>query len=615
MVASFTRDDEDATVEAHIGSLPLDLSKPPSKDVSSQEVVLWPTQENDKSTFQFERYFIRENKSKGRRSKKKERLYKSQMCRVQLAICRNRRWFKLGDADLVINGEERRSIIAVPLINHNTPSCKQSNGNVIPMARLKGETLKCGLGNDAALCVVVNVSECCIEEEIMRPNLSTVVSWEYDPTEAAIVEKTKNVPAEGQKGGYLLKKKDVHQGEELEDRDERKSEKPVTIQEPTEIIKSSSLPPMRSLSPLQISASSKLENIVDRIMSAAYEPASSQASTATPRTHLSTPSRSSFSPILASLRAISSPLRQRSEGTLSKASVLDRVVTITSDAAPASQLRTLSEHIASSSPRTYKGNDQSVYFIEHDIHPSEMMASSTSSSFDPSVSELNKAHSRSSITMSTEKSSHMSVQSEHSELNYSKYSADDDSASSSQLSGKASAKHSSKKDGRDLILAAAMAELLEKTPSELYAIIHDKDPKGGQKIKREHEKEKKKKYLMLDEDEDSVESEHSDDSDSTSSGYEKVRESRFIYEDDSTFSFVKNSGKNKISKGSFADKLSLGKKFLCNFPLCWDVKEDDDKTLPHVGNNAAYRKAYLIGQRKSSDASTFTGYSSEVEFL
>lgn len=710
VVASFPRDDQDATSDDHhhLRSLPLDLSKPTSKD-ASKEVVTWSSQENDKSTFHFERYFLRE-KSKGRRSKKKEaHLYASQSCRVQLAVCRNRRWFKLGDADIVINGEEKGAILTVPLINQDTPKSKKSKGNVIPMARLKGETLKCGLGNNASLRVVVSVSEYPNVEKILHPNLATVVSWEYDPKKAAVVKKSQSESLEydptmaavvkksnGEsvsaevKRGYLLNEQAVNQVEKKKnDQEDRRSENLETIssagssafaaspllapsQEPSEVPKSSSKadsmplmrpPPspqraenLRSLR--ESSTSSRSENILDRIMTVVNEPSSPQASTATPRTHASTstppqipvPSRRGFSPIrvpspirkrnLSPFRAFS-PLRQSSENcSINQASVLDRVVTITSDSTPAPKQVSLSQHLASTPPRR-KGNDQSIYFIEHDMKPSDESSRSLSSSVDPpAADELNKERTRSSITMSTETSSQMS------DMN-SKYTAGDTSAASGfthsqnsaftsasgYSSSKASIEGSSNQDSEEM--AVVMAELLEKTPSELYAIIHDIDPEDARNvIKRGHEKamQKKSRSDIEEDDEDSVESDHSENSDS----YESViSESSFFYESigessvcssnsASYISFVDNRQRSNRNRGSFAEKI-FGRRFLCNIPMCGIGRGEDDKTLSYVDDDEAYMngKRYLLACRDRSGTSTFASssmggrlslHSSEVEF-
>lgn len=593
VVASFARDDQDAAVDDHIRSLPLDLSSN-SKDASN-DMVAWPTE--DKSTFHFERYFLRQNKSKSRKCKKEEaHLYASQTCRVQLAVCRKRRWFKLGDADLVIHGDEREANMTVPLINHDTPKSKKGKGkNVIPMARLKGETLKCGLGKNAALRVIVNVSE------------HPLFSWEYDPAKAAVVKKNKQV---------------VNQEENLEEQGERKSESLDTIeapgavkvrvfrdvgQESSELTKNSSrglsLPPTRSTSVphrQNSASSSRPDNILNRIMSATSEPASPQASIATLRTDVSTCTPPQIpSPIRVSspMRNISpfralSPFRQRSAGSsVNKVSLLDRVVTITSDAAPALQEKTLSQHImASSPPKVNKGNDQTVYFIEHGMQQSDESASPPPSRLDPPASdEWSKARTRSSNTQSTEFSSQMSTQTECTGFNskYSTFTHSQNSAFTS-ASGYSSANANENHD-MDVI----MSELLTKTPSELYAIIHDIDPKEARNIKKEHEEAKQKKSYGVEEDGGSKESDHSDDSGSTYD-YPSVGESSFFYDDDScsskseSYISFQNERRTSKSNSSFFTEKTFGKRFLCNFPFCGIGREGDGRTLSYVDDDESY---------------------------
>lgn len=674
VVASFTRNgDQEASVDDHLRSIPLDLTKPTTKD-AAKEAVTWPTESIDKSTFQFERYFLRE-KSKGRKSKKKaQNLYAPQSCRVQLAVCRNRRWFKLGDADIVINGEEKELNVTVPLINHDTPKSKKSKGNVIPMARLKGETLKCGLGNNAALRVVVNVSESPNVEKIMHPNLATVVSWEYDPTKAAVVKKSKSKESIGnvkQPKGYLLAEKAANGTQEKteEKQNDKKSEKnletiassalatlfSVASQEQSEIVKSpskggDSLSPLRlnsspskvdSLPPIrQTSTSSRPENILDRIMSVTNDPPSPQASTATP-SHRSTstpplipvPTRTGFSPIRVSspMRNLSpfrslSPLRQNSEGSSHhRASVLDRVVTITSEGPPPPEKTTLSQHLASSPARRTKGIDQgTIYFIEHDMKPSDESTSSPHTSLDPPAAEdLKKAHTRSSITMSTERSSHMSPseysQSRNGDASFTPSHNSAFTPATSLSSSKNSTDRSSDSRGDNDDMANIMAELLEKTPSELYAIIHDLDPKEARRLKKENKGSKRHKSRKVIEEEESVESE-SDDSYTTD--YESVSESSFFYESiggssvcssnsESYISFI-DSRQRKSKQNTFAEKI-FSKRFMCNFPMCGIGKGSDDRTLSYVDDKVTHvnGKQYIMGCRDgSNDTSTFTGHSS-----
>ena len=675
VVASFSRDgdNKDAALDEHVRSLPLDLSKPtPKAKNAPKETVVWPTKEmngNTASTFQFERYFLLE-KQKKKSKKKEQHMYASQSCRVQLAVCRNRRWFKLGDADIVIHGEERAASFTVPLINHDTPKSKKSKGNVIPMARLKGETLKCGLGSNAALQVVVNVSEYPNVEKILHPNnLATVVSWEYDPTKAAVVKKSqKGVIKDDEvaQKGYLLTETSAYESkvpEKKEDHsDEKKTENLDTIasttmfsaagKEPSEVTKVASLPVRSSSTASKAdskaysmpasrrdSNSSRPENILDKITTVVNEPSSPQASTSTsvqqseaqastltpPQIPVRPVATRGFSPIrvsspmrnLSPFRALS-PLRQNSDSSsLNKSSVLDRVVTITADPVPSPRARSLSEHLASTPPRPVKGNDQSIYFIEHD----NMQPSDESNPLDPpSADEMKKTRTRSSITMSTEKSSQMSesensqsgiISRDASTFNHSHNSAF--STASGYSSSKASADPSSNPH-TDEDMAVVMAELLEKSPSELYAIIHDIDPKEAKKMKREKERSSKRRssksksrQVVEEEEEYSVESEHSDGSETYD--YESIGESSFFYESEgdsehseSYISFVEERRKSKRSHkaNSLAEKI-FGRRFLCNFPMCGIGQKGDDKTLSYVDDKETYvnGKEYIRGNNSS----------------
>ena len=680
VVASFSRDGDalDAAVDEHVRSLPLDLSKsiPKAKD-APKEAVVWPTKEmdgNTASTFQFERYFLRE-KQKKRSKKKEQHVYAAQSCRVQLAVCRNRRWFKLGDADIVINGDERDASFSVPLINHDTPKTKKSKGNVIPMARLKGETLKCGLGSNAALQVVVNISESPNVEKILHPNLATVVSWEYDPQKAAVVKKNQKGVSDDKAAqkAYLLSETSAGDNnskapEKKQDHsNEKKSENLDTIagakiasmfnasgKEPSEVTKVASLPVRSNSTPSKAdskaysvsalrreSNSSRPVNILDKITTVVNEPSSPQSSTSTsaqqseaqastvtpPQIPVRPIATRAFSPIrvsspmknLSPLRALS-PLRQNSDtSSVNKPSVLDRVVTITADPVPSPRARSLSEHLASTPPRTVNGNDQSIYFIEHDMQPSD-----ESNLLDPpSADEMKKTRTRSSMTMSTEKSSQMSESSEYSQSGFISRDAStfdhSNNSAFTTVSGYSVSKTSNRPssnphtEGEDMNIV--MAELLEKSPSELYAIIHDIDPKEAKMIKREKERSSQRPSRSKSRkavEEESVESDHSDGSDTYD--YESIGESSFFYESEgesecseSYVSFVEERRKSKNKKSNSLVEKIFGRRFMCNFPMCGIGQKGDDKTLSYVDDEETYvnGKEYIRGNN-----STWTGSSS-----
>ena len=581
VVATYSRDgtQDNTTMDDHIRSLPLDLSKPTSKD--SEEVATWLSSE--KSTFTFERYFhFQKQKKKSR--KKEMSLYISQSCRVQLAVCRNSRWFKLGDADIIIQGNEQGRVLAVPLINGDQPKMKKGN-KVIPMARLKGETLKCGVGNNAMLSVVVNVSESPTE----------------NPNSNLTLKKAENQPKEG---GLLIGK-----GRMLQERitnepilkvdfqpiQDKNIEKLETITSSVadsaangnaaanqEITRVAGLPPIRvNSTSSKISSKSRSENILDQITAAANEHSSPnlhQPSLPKPLTPVAT--RAGFVPIhLSPFRSLSSP-HLMSEDSEPETSILDRVIPIASDSTNPRE-KTRSQHLSSIPDKSTKRKDQNYYFIEHDFQPTD----------DPSCTGLNKE--RDILTVSTEKSSSQSDSifdySQSSGFTYSHNSAFATASGSSKMSTTASGYSSSKagtSQGEDN-MESVMAELLEKSPSELYAIIHDIDPE----VKRKEKSQRKESAQIILEKETGYESDLLTDN-SESYDYESAGESSFFYESDeetsigSTFnsSYVSFAEKKGRREKSFVESI-FGR--ACN-SLCGLGSRGGDKTLSYVDDDEIY---------------------------
>ncbi|KAL7483208.1 hypothetical protein ACHAW6_008859 [Cyclotella cf. meneghiniana] len=666
IVASFSRiDGKEANLDYHVRSLPLDLSTAPTKD-AYKEVIRWPTQAgNDNenlSTIQFERCFVREKRGNSRKSKKKgQHLYTPQSCQIQLAVCRNGRWFKLGDADVMITGEERGDeSVAVPLIKQDRPNTKKSKSNIIPMARLKGESLACGLGPNAALRVLINVSEHPNEEKILDHSLVKVSSWEYDPVRAAVVEKIsiEKSPArvDGQaitivvaagKGSY-----------EISDQEEKESENRATIigdvqvspatesihtnQEPSEDSETANVPPIRQdsslskhedISPIrQSSTSSKPGVLLDRVTTVDSHHSSPQASASN---RALGPIRG-FSPIRVSspMRTLtpfrtSASIRQRSvTDSLKKTgngSVLDRVVTITSNSPSGPREGSLSDTHSSSPPHDPNIYDQSVFYIEHDMQPGDEIPSSP-----PVAKDICSAQSKSSITVSTteQSRSHLSAQSECSEflpsgLTLARCSTGNTSTfSHSQNSGFTSASgYSLTMCSTDNLsmdshasgdMSVVMAELLEKTPSELYAIIHDIDPDKAQRLRLSS---RKLASHACEEDDD--------DEDCESEVYESVGESTALHERDdesslyscseSWSSVVERRQNGQSVRGNFlTDKArSFGRRFICSIPMC-GIGARDDKTLSCVDESVTFLtgKGDILACRQHDINDTWIGSSS-----
>ncbi|KAL3799956.1 hypothetical protein HJC23_007429 [Cyclotella cryptica] len=651
IVASFSRIDgkEVATMDYHVRSLPLDLSTATTKE-AYKEVIRWPTQvgddNKDVSTFRFERHFLREKKGKGRKSRKKGvHLYAPQSCRIQLAVCRNGRWFKLGDADIMITGEERgEESVSAPLINQDRPKTKKSKSNVIPMARLKGETLACGLGPNAALRVLVNVSEHPYDEKTIDPTLATVVSWEYDPVRAAIVEKSDKGKSPVKVNGQAVTTEVAAEqctSETTLDQEEKNAENHETItsdvrgphvtettqtsQELSGKTEIADVPPVlrdsslskQDLPPIrQSSASSKPEDVLDRITIVAYEQSSPQSSASA---RAQAPIRG-FSPIRVSspMRTLSpfralAPIRQRSGTTVvkkpSSGSVLDRVVTITSNAPPVTREGSLPQSNSSSPPHDGAAYDQNVFYIEHDMESIDEIPSPP-----PAIKEISRALSRSSITLSTaeQSRSHLSAQSGCSEfspsgLTLARYRTGNSStfapshnSSFTSASGysmtRCSTDNTSMYSQASGDMSVVMAELLEKTPSELYAIIHDTNQNKAPRHKRKSMSQSIR--LPSGKVASHVGDEEEYEEDCESEGDDSVEESTALHGRDdessvscseSSSSFVEFRHNGQSVRGNFfTDKArNFGRRLICSIPMC-GIGARDDKTLSCVDESVTF---------------------------
>ena len=244
VVASFQRTIEAnsvKTIMTHIPSLPLSL---PSKNRSTfKEEILWPPSTDSSEThsklssFTFQRYFPHEvdNTFANTDDCNTNTSYTPQLCPIQISVSRNGKMYKIGSAHLLINGNEFDSIDGgamikeIPVVNFEnafksaTTSLSRRNlssrGDSVNLVRLKGDTLKAGIGERATLRVLVRVTDplsisqvnCGLAEKKSTKQATTSSanrsSYEYDdPVQAAVVpKKNRNKTLDG----YLEKKNEV----------------------------------------------------------------------------------------------------------------------------------------------------------------------------------------------------------------------------------------------------------------------------------------------------------------------------------------------------------------------------------------------------------------------
>ena len=262
IVASFsrvvnTKDGKPKAAMTHVPSLPLPFPSTSAhgrravNDDTMTSVVHWPESNQDiasistsknaassgrvLSSYQFQHTFQREQQGAATGPDDTPDRFVPKPLSIQIAISRSGRMFKLGTADILLSGEETvESSINVPIKNLNPAIPKSSTTSktksfknrakssagdkMIPMMKLKGDTLKCGLDPSATLRVLIHVSEPIGETIEISPNLSVTmisktstptpplaqmnadqvpkieqqpseVSWEYNPTLAAVVVK------------------------------------------------------------------------------------------------------------------------------------------------------------------------------------------------------------------------------------------------------------------------------------------------------------------------------------------------------------------------------------------------------------------------------------------
>ncbi|KAL9187548.1 hypothetical protein ACHAXT_001651 [Thalassiosira profunda] len=208
IVASFsravpTREGKSRTVLAHVPSLPLPLlaaDNGSSGGNTLDSVVHWPEPRNTShgnntgkilSSYQFQHTFQQEERTAGANAfggidNEPSQRYAPQPLDIQVAISRSGRLFKLGTARLFLSGEENGERSRnVPIMNCNPPVPKSgkhskwlnSGGKetVIPMMKLKGDTLKCGLDPNATLRVLVRASEPIGETVEVSPNVTVTM--------------------------------------------------------------------------------------------------------------------------------------------------------------------------------------------------------------------------------------------------------------------------------------------------------------------------------------------------------------------------------------------------------------------------------------------------------
>ena len=172
IVASFSHDDLSTNTTSCLPSLSLDIPKSSNKNKPINEVIYWPDQDETidddvigLSSFQFQRDFVHEGQSSR---------FVPQPCSIQLAISRKGKLHALGSANILVSGEENgEASINIPIANHDgipkskvgQPSNSSRRFSIVknkadvPMAKLKGDSIKCGLDGNATLRVLVRVSE------------------------------------------------------------------------------------------------------------------------------------------------------------------------------------------------------------------------------------------------------------------------------------------------------------------------------------------------------------------------------------------------------------------------------------------------------------------------
>lgn len=178
MVASFSQQlSKEKTFFTHLPSLPMEMEELSTTGLNS--IILWPNPDAVKetqtlSTVQITREFQHEKTTNSttstdeNASSSKQR-FVPQTCSIEISISRHGKLIKLGQANLLISGEERGgSSINIPVVSSTYEktsrarkgSVKKVKGNkksTTQFLRIKGDSLQFGLKKEAVLRVLVNV--------------------------------------------------------------------------------------------------------------------------------------------------------------------------------------------------------------------------------------------------------------------------------------------------------------------------------------------------------------------------------------------------------------------------------------------------------------------------
>jgi hypothetical protein len=178
MVASFSSQQlsKEKTFFTHLPSLPIEMEELSTTDLNS--IIQWPNPDDAKekqnlSTVQITREFQHEktittSTSTDENTSSSKQRYVPQTCSIDISISRHGKLIKLGQANLLISGEERGdSTINIPVVSSTyektrtrKSSVKKVKGNkksTTQFLRIKGDNLQFGLKSEAAIRVLVSV--------------------------------------------------------------------------------------------------------------------------------------------------------------------------------------------------------------------------------------------------------------------------------------------------------------------------------------------------------------------------------------------------------------------------------------------------------------------------
>ena len=181
VVASFDGGNSNMTL-THVNSLPLSPSTATSKPVG--QVAHWA-----RASHTFQRTFIHEDSSTSAMTGR----YEPQKMPIVISLARNGMLYKLGDADLLLSGDENGESY-IPVIPIGKAPRKKSK---VSLMQLKGESIKCGIDQSAKLKVVVHVSQPLGETMDLSPKMAVTMLINRD-CQLKTDEKTSKTAAIGE---------------------------------------------------------------------------------------------------------------------------------------------------------------------------------------------------------------------------------------------------------------------------------------------------------------------------------------------------------------------------------------------------------------------------------